>query len=83
MNWFMPNLLPSAAIRAELASRGLFQVDVAKKLGITPGQVGRRMNGEIKWRFEELQAVAELLDLPISALVDPPVEPADSGSVSA
>lgn len=80
MNWVMANPIPSAAIRAELARRGLFQVDVAEKLGITPGQVGRRMNGEIDWRFEELQAVAEMLDLPVSALVDAPVT--DSGSVA-
>jgi transcriptional regulator with XRE-family HTH domain len=72
MNWVMPNLLPSAAIRAELASRGLFQVDVAKKLGITPGQVGRRMNGEIDWRLDELNAIAEMLDVPVSTLIDAP-----------
>lgn len=72
MNCVMPNPIASSAIRAELARRGLRQVDIAEKLGIDPAQVTKRMNGDIDWRLAELQAIAAMFELPISALVDEP-----------
>jgi transcriptional regulator with XRE-family HTH domain len=78
----MPNPIASSAIRAELARRGLKQVDVAEKLGIDPAQVGRRMNGDIDWRLSELQAVAAMLEVPVSALVDEPPVAATGSAVA-
>jgi len=68
----MPNPIASSAIRAELARRGLRQVDIAEKLGIDPAQVTKRMSGDIDWRLTELQTIAAMLGVPVSTLVDAP-----------
>ncbi|MEE3066541.1 MAG: helix-turn-helix transcriptional regulator [Actinomycetota bacterium] len=58
-------------VRAELARRGKTQEDIAGLLGFTRQAVSRRFLGRVEFRVNELQAIAEYLDVPMSALVDP------------
>ncbi len=77
MNCVMPNPIASSAIRAELARRGVRQMDIAELLGLHPSQITSRINGDIDWRLSELQAMAAHLNVPISRLIDEPVTNTD------
>lgn len=61
----------AAEVRAETARRGLKHRVIAEAIGISAAQVSQRMNGAIEWRLSELKTVADLLGVPISALIEP------------
>ena len=58
-----------ANLRAELARNGLSQREMAEHLGLSQGSVSSRMRGEIDFGVAEIIAVAEWLDVPVSALI--------------
>lgn len=58
----------SANIRAEMARRGKTQADVAAVLGKRRQQVSQRLLGRVPFRLDELQTIAELLDVPLGSL---------------
>lgn len=76
----MRNPVPSAAIRAELARTGTEQKDVAAWLGYQPSQITKRMRGEVEWRLNELQIIAEKLGVPVATLIDEHTPADDAGS---
>lgn len=60
---------PNPTIRAEMARHGLTQTALADALGITQPGVSARLRGRIDWRLGELQAVAEVLGVPLDTLL--------------
>jgi len=58
-----------ATVRAEMARRKVTQQQVAAVLKIAQTQVSRRLNGQVSFNVDELQAVANLLGLPVQDLV--------------
>ena len=75
----MGNPVSYPALRRELAGAGVDQKQVAEHLGYVPSQITKRMRGEIPWRITELQAIADLLGVPVVTLID---EPATGSVVS-
>lgn len=57
-----------------MARMGVTQSQLASHLGMAQAAVSRRLRGETSWRVDELQAVADFLDVPVSALL--PIAPA-------
>jgi hypothetical protein len=57
-------------IRVALVRADKRQDDIVQALGLPKASVSGRMNGRIDWRLDELRQVAELLDVPLSQLVD-------------
>ena len=69
----MSNSLPvtvGAAVRAEMARKGIFQQHVADVLGVTRQSVSRRLTGEIPFDVGELERVADLLNVPLSRFLE-------------
>jgi transcriptional regulator with XRE-family HTH domain len=61
-----------AAIRAEMARRGVLQKDIARVLGISTQGVSERLNGHTRITVDELVQIAALLDVEVGALVATP-----------
>lgn len=59
----------NAAIRAEMAARGVTQADLAATLNIPQSQVSARLRGAIDWRLSELYAVADRLGVTLADLI--------------
>lgn len=51
-----------------MARRGKTQADVAAVLGKRRQQVSQRLLGRVPFRLDELQTIAELLDVPLGSL---------------
>lgn len=60
--------LPKALARAREA-KGLSQVELAQKLGVSPGTVGGWENGTHGIRLKRLRAVAKALEIDVAELV--------------
>jgi transcriptional regulator with XRE-family HTH domain len=60
----------AANVRAELARRRISQTTVAQRLGVSRQNVAQRLNGRVDFRVSELVAIAALLDVPVTALLD-------------
>jgi len=65
----------AAEVRAHCARQRVSQRDLAKVLGVSHATLFRRFSGEVAFDVAELAAVAEYLNLPLSALL-----PADKAS---
>ncbi len=59
----------TANVRAEAVRRGYNQIGLADALGMTQAQVTRRWKGSPLWTFDELDAIADLFDIPVTDLV--------------
>ncbi|WP_373202627.1 helix-turn-helix transcriptional regulator [Mycobacterium marinum] len=59
----------AANVRAELARKNKRQEHLADLLGFTRQAVSQRLLGRVDFRVAELQAIADYLEVPISALV--------------
>lgn len=59
----------AATVRAELARKQIKQRDLAATLGVSTNQTSERLAGRIHFRLDELEAVAELLDVPVAYLL--------------
>lgn len=58
----------AAEVRAELARRKVSQTQIAMLLGISQAGVSRRLLGQTPMDVNEVAAIAEFLDIPVSAL---------------
>lgn len=59
----------ASAVRAESARRRVSQGDIATALDLSRTSVNRRLSGEVAFDVEELGKVADLLDVPLAALL--------------
>lgn len=66
-----------ATVRAEMARRKITQRQVAEKLGISQTQVSRRLDGTVSFNVDELEAVAQVLGLPVALFVAQPTATAE------
>lgn len=64
----IPSVRVGANVRAEMARRGLNQTQLAAAIGKTQTQVSKRLSGQIAFDINELTAVADVLDVPLSHL---------------
>ena len=60
----------NANIRAEVARRDLLQVDVAQALNMSQKNISARFTGKTEWKFVELLALSQHLDIDLSAFLD-------------
>lgn len=58
----------AANVRAEVARRRLRQAAIAEHLELDQRAVSRRLLGQVDFSVPELQALAELLEVPVSSL---------------
>lgn len=66
-------------VRAALARRRLEQTAVAAHLGMSRGALGDRVRGVTHFRVDELQAIAALVDVPLTELLEPRTPEASVG----
>lgn len=59
-------------VRAELARRRLTGRKIARALGMSEVYVSRRLTGQVPFNVNDLSAIAELLDVPISRFFESP-----------
>ena len=52
-----------------MARVGVKQADLALTLNRSQAQISARLNGDVPWRVDELQLVAERLEVPLSTLL--------------
>ena len=60
----------AAAVRAELARRGLTQTDAAVTLGLSQPAFSRRLVGHVDFSVTEVVALAKWFGIPASTLLD-------------
>lgn len=60
----------AAEVRAEMSRQRKTQDDLAAVLGVTQQSVSPRVRGLQSFRAEELKAVAEWLNVPVSQFMD-------------
>ncbi|WP_323985935.1 helix-turn-helix domain-containing protein [Microbacterium plantarum] len=70
------SLRVAGAVRAELARRNLSREHLIPVLGIGKNAVYARIRGEQSFEVEELAKIAAHLEIDISALVSPAMQPA-------
>lgn len=56
-------------IRAEAARAGFTQVALGRALGLSQGKITLRWKGKTRWQLDELDAVADLLNVTVQDLV--------------
>lgn len=69
MSKVLANLV-AGQVRAELARTRIPQKRVAEVLGTSRAAVCRRLSGEIPFDVAELEAIAELLGIPVTQLLE-------------
>ncbi len=57
-----PNERVAAKVRSAAAKRRLTQTDIAGAIGMTQQALSRRLLGQVKFRLDELDRLADLLD---------------------
>ena len=71
----------AAEVRAVLARKRISQRQLAKALGLTQPVIWRRLRGDVQFSVDELQAVAEFVEVPVSTFF--PVDAATPAAVPA
>lgn len=66
----LPTVAVADNIRAEMARKRVTQQTVAEHLGVSQPAVAARMSGKTPLDVNELFAIADLLDVPASQLLD-------------
>jgi len=56
-------------VQAEMARNGITQGDLARSLDMHQAAVSRRLTGRTDWTLPEVTKVADLLNVPLSALL--------------
>lgn len=59
----------TAAIRAELAWHKWTLTDLSDKTGIAQATLSKKMNGHSEFKLNELDLIADALDLPLASLI--------------
>lgn len=59
-------------VRRAMAEAGVKQTDAAAAIGITQGQLSRRLSGRIAFRVDELATIARLCRVPTASLLPEP-----------
>lgn len=72
-----PSAQAGANIRAEMARRGVSQVELSTQLDLSQSQLSKRLRGDVPLDVDELVKIAEALDVPLSVLL-----PAGQAAVS-
>lgn len=60
-------------VRAELARQGMSQAELGQAVGLTQGQISKRLRGEVAFDVNELAAVAGALHVRVEQLYTEPV----------
>jgi len=71
----------AAEVRAVLARKRISQRQLAKALGLTQPVIWRRLRGDVQFSVDELQAVAEFVEVPITTFF--PVDTTTAATVPA
>lgn len=58
-----------ANVRAEIARRGVSQAEVSRAIGVSQSQFSKRLRGFIAFDINELAAIAQVLDVPLTDLI--------------
>lgn len=56
-------------IRVVLARRKMSQAELARRIGENPKNFSRRMTGEVGLSLDQLQDIAEVLQVPVTSLL--------------
>lgn len=59
----------AANVRAEVARQRLRQGALAVRLGRAPSWLSRRLSGDVAFRLDELEAIADVLGVPVIDLL--------------
>ena len=57
-----------ANVRAEMARRGVPQVEIARVIGISQRQISERLLGRVGFEVKELLLIAQTLEVPVDRL---------------
>lgn len=60
-----------ASVRAEAARRGLRQLDIGLRLGVSQSAVSGRFVGRLPFSAEELVELADWFDVPVARFFEP------------
>lgn len=64
-----PTEVTGANVRAEMARRKVSQTTIAKHLDRSQTAISHRLSGRVPFDINELTAIAQLLDVPLAALL--------------
>lgn len=56
------------ALRGRIRECGLTQKEVAARIGVSEGQLNRKLAGEFAFRQDEMESILKLLDVDLSEL---------------
>ncbi|MEG2984107.1 MAG: helix-turn-helix transcriptional regulator [Peptostreptococcaceae bacterium] len=57
-------------LKAERVLKGIKQMDMAQKLGITPQYLSRIESGKVDIKLSTLKKIANILEVPVSDLIE-------------
>lgn len=60
----------ACTVRARMAERRVTQAAVAQRLGMSQAAVSRRLSGSVAFDVNELDAVADLVGVPVTDLLE-------------
>ena len=64
-----PTATTGVNVRAEMAPRGVTQMTLARKIGLSQAAVSARLKGKTPFDINELVQIAVALDVPLDALI--------------
>ena len=64
-----PTATTGVNVRAEMARRGVTQMTLARKIGLSQAAVSARLKGKTPFDINELVQIAVALDVPLDALI--------------
>lgn len=67
-------------VRAAMARRRVTIGEIAAAIGKSQTAASERVNGRTHFRVDELQTIANLLGIPVSALIEPAPQHAEAAS---
>lgn len=62
----------ASEIRGLMGARNATAADLAGIIGVSRSQAARKRNGQSPINFDELEAIAKWLEVPVQRIVDPP-----------
>lgn len=77
------NEIVAGNIRAEIARRNVDQSEVGAVIGVNQATVSKKMKGRVRWHLEDIEAIAEFLDMEPYELLIPHPSSKKAGSKKA